>query len=133
LKSILKIGWLQRVLYAIGLVVVVFVSFKDGVNMLNQHSSLGIKYWYFFIIPSSILLYQIIFNNKYGWYTVLFLYGFYFIWTLISIFRGIKDKSGYFVGNDYIVLVMVVMILSLLVYLIYLIKPIKNKPEDGLP
>jgi len=126
LKNLFKIDWIQRILYVVGLVILVCVSFKDGVIMLNQQSSLGIKYWYFLIVPGFVLLFQIIFNNKYGWYSITSLYGLYFIWAIISIIRGIKDKSEYFIATDYLTLIVVVLILLLVGYLLYLIKPIKE-------
>ena len=99
MKNLFKIDWIQRILYVIGLVILVCVSFKDGVSMLNQQSSLGIKYWYFLIVPGFVLLFLIIFNNQYGWYSITSLYGLYFIWAIISITRGIKDKSEYFIAT----------------------------------
>ena len=126
MKNLFKIDWIQRILYVVGLVILVCVSFKDGVIMLNQQSSLGIKYWYFLIVPGFVLLFQIIFNNKYGWYSITSLYGLYFIWAIISIISGIKDKSEYFIATDYLTLIVVVLILLLVGYLLYLIKPIKE-------
>lgn len=126
MKNLFKTDWIQRVLYIGGLVILVCVSLKDGVSILNQQSSIGIKYWYFFIVPGFILIYQIIFNNQYGWYGLTSLYGFYFIWAIINIISGIKNKSEYFIATDYLTLIMVVLILFLLGYLLYLIKPVKD-------
>jgi hypothetical protein len=125
LKDLFKKDRVQRALYVVGLIILVCVSFKDGGSMLYQHSSIGIKYWYFLVVPGFVLLYQIIFNNKYGWYSITSLYGFYFIWTIISITRGINDKSEYFIATDYLTLIVVVLILLMIGYLLYLIKPIK--------
>lgn len=126
MKNKLKIDRVQKILYVIGLAILIIVSFKDGTGMLNQQSSLGISYWYFLIIPGVILLYQSIFNNQYGWYSLVSLYSFYFIWTIISIISGVKEKTGYFVVADYVTLTVIILVLLLFGFFLYLIKPIKK-------
>ncbi|PJB58752.1 MAG: hypothetical protein CO098_06960 [Bacteroidetes bacterium CG_4_9_14_3_um_filter_41_19] len=126
MKDVLKRAWLQRVIYAIGLIGIVFISLKNGVNFLDQESSIGISYWFFLVIPGAIALYQLIFNNKYGWFSIMCLYGFYLVWTIINIASGIEDKSDYFVLSDYLTLLLIILLLLLFGYFLYRIRPVKK-------
>ena len=126
MKEVLKHAWIQRSIYAMGLIAIIFISLKNGIKSLDQESSIGISYWFFLIIPGAITLYQLIFNNKFGWVGIMCLYVFYLIWTITSIASGIKDKSDYFIVSDYLVLLLIVLLLLLFGYFLYRIKPVKN-------
>lgn len=126
MKAVLKRSWLQRTIYAIGLIGIIFISLKNGIKSLDQESSIGISYWFFLIIPGVITLYQLVFNNIYGWFGIMCLYGFYLIWTTTSIISGIKDKSDYFVVSDYLTFSLIVLLLLLFGYFLYRIKPVKK-------
>jgi len=126
LKTLLRKDWIQRTIYLIGLLILVLLSFKDGTGTLNQESSLGIKYIYFFIVPFGVLLFQIIFNKLYGWFGIAILFCLYFIWFIISVITGVKEKAGYFAANDCFVLFVILLVLLLFGYFLYLIKPQKK-------
>lgn len=127
LKTTLKIDWVQRTLYAIGLLILIAISIKDGLSSLSQQSSLGIEYWYFFIIPSLILLFQIVINNNIGWFSLMLLYLFYFSWNLLSIVEGLNEDMDYFEMNDYLFLFLIIIVMLLFGYFLFLIKPYKKK------
>ena len=126
MKTLLKKDRIQRMIYLIGLLLPVLLSFKDGIVILKQESSLGIKYLYFFIVPFIVLLFQLIFNNLYGWFGVTFLFCSYFIWFIISMINGIKENVDYFAINDYFVLSAILIVLVLSGYFLYLLKPQKE-------
>lgn len=113
-----------------GLLAIILISLKSGIASLDQESSMGISYWFFLIIPGAITLYQLVFNNMFGWIGIMCLYGFYLIWTITSIALGIKDKSGYFILSDYLILLLIALLVLLFGYFLYLIKPVKNSKAN---
>ena len=127
MKALLRKDWVQRAIYILGLLILIFLSFKDGVDTLSQESSLGVKYWYFFIVPCVVIVYQIIFNNKIGWFGIMSLYSFYLLWYLRNTLVGIKEKMGYFGIGDYVVLIVVFLILIMFGIFFFSIKPSKTK------
>ncbi len=127
MKRIFENYLIQRLIYSISLIILVLISFKDGSEMLNQKSSLGICYWYFFIIFCAMLIIQIIFNSIYGWYSIFVLYVLYLIWFIISMIEKIKYKSENIVVNDYLILTLIILILLSFGYILYLVKPRSKK------
>ena len=59
---------------------------------IKGDSSIGIPFVWVWIIPTIILIYQTIFNNKIGWYAFFLLYVFYVILTIKSITAWIMWK-----------------------------------------
>lgn len=127
MKRIFENYWMQKLIYSVGLLILVIISFKDGSEMLNQQSSLGIPYWYFFVIPCTILIIQILFNSVYGWYSIFILYVLYFIWFIVSMLEEIKYKSENIVRNHYLILTIIILMLLSFGYFLYLIKPRDKK------
>ncbi|OJV44692.1 MAG: hypothetical protein BGO29_10955 [Bacteroidales bacterium 36-12] len=81
---------IQRILYFILLLVYNLLIFLN--RGIKGDSSIGIPFIWFWIIPTIILIYQIIFNNKIGWCALFILYIFYMIWTIKSITEWIMWK-----------------------------------------
>ena len=80
----------QRILYfTLLLVYNLLIFFNRGVK---SDSSIGVPFVWFWIIPTIILIYQTIFNNKIGWCALFLLYVFYMIWTIKSIIEWIIWK-----------------------------------------
>ena len=80
----------QRIFYfTLLLVYNLLIFFNRGVK---DDSSIGIPFVWFWIIPTIILIYQTIFNNKIGWCALFLLYVFYMIWTIKSIIEWIRWK-----------------------------------------
>lgn len=73
----------QRVFYFILLLIYNLLIFFNG--DVKGSSSIGIPFIWLWIIPTIVLIYQTIFNNKIGWWALFLLYVFYMIWTIISI------------------------------------------------
>ncbi len=129
----LKKDKIQKTIYILGLLMLILLAFQNGVKTLNQKSSLGVEYWYVFIVPCVILVYQIIFNNKIGWLSMMLLYSFYLLWYLRNAFIGIKEKVGYWGTNDYIMLIVILWILILLGVFLYVIKPGNGSNRGDAP
>lgn len=127
MKALLRKDWVQRAIYILGLLILIFLSFKDGVDTLSQDSSLGVEYWYFFIVPCVVIVYQIIFNNKIGWFGIMSLYSFYLLWYMQSTLVWIKEKIGYLGVGDYLVFIVVFLILIMFGIFFFSIKPSKTK------
>jgi len=64
---------LIRLLYLIPLLIIV-AEFISSRNELKIVSSFGVKYFYIFLIPTIIFLYQTIRNSIIGWILVLIFY-----------------------------------------------------------
>jgi hypothetical protein len=80
----------QRIFYFTLLLVYNLLIFLN--RGIKGDSSIGIPFVWFWIIPTIILTYQTIFNNKIGWCTLFLLYVFYMIWTIKSITEWIIWK-----------------------------------------
>ena len=121
----LKRKRVQRAIYVICFISILFISILNG-SELNLKSSLGISYWYFFIVPSLVLLYQIIFNNLFGWGLSILLYFLYLLWAIIRFIKEIKDNFGHQDYLDYFVMTIFLSVLILIGYVFYLMKPAKK-------
>ncbi len=73
----------QRLFYSILLVSYNLLIFLNG--GIKGDSSIGIPFVWIWIIPTIILIYQIIFNNKIGWCAFFILYVLYVTLTVKSI------------------------------------------------
>lgn len=80
----------QRIFYFTILLIYNLLIFVNG-NIKND-SSIGIPLVWIWIIPTIILLYQTIFNNKIGWCALFALYVFYVMLTIKSITEWIIWK-----------------------------------------
>jgi hypothetical protein len=123
---LIKRSGFQRFFYLAILLLVNFFSLKDGVSILKSVSSLGVPYFYFWIIPSLILLYQIIRNDIIGWILFVSLYLFYLVWLLFSIIDGIRLDFKEYDAMTYIVFMVIILIYLGFGYFIILIKPRKR-------
>lgn len=111
---------LIRLLYLIPLLIFVF-GFIMSRNELDNMSSFGIEYFYIFLIPTIIFLYQTIRNSIIGWVLVLILYLTYLgIWIkgLIEMYDLVGAKYEY---SQYFTLwILVIIYLGIgLIYYIY--------------
>ena len=80
----------QRIFYFTLLLVYNLLIFLNG--GIKGNSSIGIPFVWFWIIPTIILIYQTIFNNRIGWSALFLLYVFYTIWIIKSITEWIIWK-----------------------------------------
>ncbi len=121
--TLVKRRGFQRFFYLVILLLVNFLSFKDGFSILKSNSSIGVPYLYFWIIPSLILLYQIIRNDVVGWILFVSLYLFYLVWLLFSIIDGIRLDFQEYDAITYMIFIIIVLIYLGFGYFILLIKP----------
>lgn len=80
----------QRMFYFTLLVVYNLLIFLN--RGIKGDSSIGIPFIWVWIIPTIVLIYQTIFNNKIGWCAFFLLYVFYVILTIKSITEWIIWK-----------------------------------------
>jgi len=124
--SLLKRSGFQRSFYAIIFILINFFALKSGFTVLKSASSIGISYYYFWIVPSLILLYQIIRNDLIGWLLFFALYSFYLIWLIISIFDGIRLDYQEYDAMTFIIFLGIILIYLLFGYIIVRMKPSKK-------
>ncbi|OJU41042.1 MAG: hypothetical protein BGN96_02605 [Bacteroidales bacterium 45-6] len=116
----------QRIFYLIMFLLVNIISLKNF-DSLKANSSIGIPYLYFWIIPSIILLYQVVFNNLLGWLLFYFFYFFYLVWLLYSIISGIIQDYDNFRIESYFMFFVIITFYVAFGYFVYLIKPMKRQ------
>lgn len=80
----------QRIFYFTLLLVYNLLIFLN--RGIKGDSSIGIPFVWVWIIPTIVLIYQTIFNNKIGWCAFFLLYVFYVILTIKSITEWIIWK-----------------------------------------
>jgi len=113
----------QRIFYFIILLTYNFLIFHSG--DIDGDSSMGIPFIWFWIIPTIVLIYQTIFNNKIGWVALFLLYVLYMLWTTISIIEWTQDNIKF--NIDYFLQgIPIFFILFALGWFLYLIRPTKN-------
>jgi len=130
LSILLQKPVLQRFFYFLFLFLYNFLIFKNG--GIRGNSSIGIPFFWFWIIPSLTMLYQVIFNNLYGWLLFLLLYIIYFLWSIISIISEflIEDNDWGFYSIFFLILFFV--LLSCFGWIIWQIKPRKKNNPSSL-
>jgi hypothetical protein len=111
---------LQRIIYLMSLVLYLMLWFiNENYKILLSMSSFGIAYWIIDLVIIVPLLFQLIFNNKIGWFCILLL-------LLVHFVFAIKNAIGSFetpTSNT-----MIVILIYLLPFaLIYYLYPAKNK------
>lgn len=117
----------QRIFYIIVLLVINIISLKNGFEPLKQNSSLGIQYYYFWIIPSIVTFWQLILNNIIGWLIFISLYIFYLAWTFYSIAKNVIFNFNEYQNTTYFAFLIIILFLLVGGYFIYLMKP---KPKS---
>jgi hypothetical protein len=69
---------IQRISYFILLLVYNFLIFFNRGGIMGE-SSINIPFIWFWMIPTIVLSYQIIFNNKIGWWALALLFFLYLV------------------------------------------------------
>lgn len=97
-------------------------------NYLCLNSSLGIPYYVIYFVPVIILLYQIIFDNFFGWSLILILN---IIHLFVSLDRTIESITMDIKYHDYIEILSSYAICILFICSLFLVKPkSRNKPQE---
>ncbi len=134
----LKTNRVQRLVYGLGLLLWIII-WIDDIKFYNLESSIGIKYYWIILIPTFILIGQIIFNSKILWLASVALFGFYTLWTIWNIiFLGILiDYHRDFVPESFwtfdriSIWVFIILILVIINWLIWKIKPIEKDLQNN--
>jgi hypothetical protein len=133
ISEYLKKDKIQRLLYGIGLLIWVII-WIDDLKLYNSESSLGIKYLWLMIIPTLLLIGQLILNNKIIWTLILGLISFYTIWTLwniifleilVEFYRDYSPESFWNLKQT-LILIIIFFVLFIVNWTIWKIKPNKN-------
>jgi len=120
----------QRIFYFVLLLVYNLLTFLNG--GIKGDSSIGIPFVWFWVIPTIILIYQTIFNNKIGWCAFFFLYVFYVILTIKSITEWIIWKCDAVIECllESIPLWLILFVFGWFLYLISPFSKVTNKQKD---
>lgn len=131
LKAILNKSLIQRVIYALGLIIWTLLLFDRLQSTPHAESSIRLSYLTLYLIPTLIFIIQIIRNNKILWGLIL---GSFSAFILISLIIGVADwieRSGNHVKaidwtfRDIVLIIFYFGVLSLIDWIIYMIKPKK--------
>lgn len=129
INEILKMELAQRLIYTLGFLLWTMISLDNLINFPNTESSMKISYLTLYLIPSIILILQIIRNNKILWYLIFGLFTAFILTSLVIVISDSIERSGNHVKaiewthKDVIVLICYFTVLSGIDYLIFMIKP----------
>ena len=114
----------QRIFYFVLLCLYNFLIFNNRGTKGN--SSIGIPFIWFWIIPTIIMVFQVLFNNVYGWFVFVILYLIYFVWLIISIIQGIILESDEWKFDYYFYILLLILSLLCFGWIILKIKPLNK-------
>lgn len=86
ISDFFKIDKVQRIIYVIALILYLLALY-DNFYLYDSTTSFGIKYYYFFLIPKTLLILQIIFNKFIFWFCI---FGLVFSYTLVTFYSIIQ-------------------------------------------
>jgi hypothetical protein len=109
-----NINIIQRIIYSIALIVVGIGIFSNPGSSFFQLSSIGFPYWVLDLVVILPLVYQLIFNNRIGWFVLISLIIIHFVWTTINLYQN--SESTTLIGT-------LVMYLVLAGGLLFILKP----------
>ena len=120
---------IQRVIYGFGLALWIFLMWDGITEFPHATSSLGVSYMTIFIIPSVLLFFQMIRNNRLLWGLIFGLVTVYSVSSLYHVIADAIERSGNHVKaidwelSDILILSIVSGALFVVNWIIYKIKP----------
>ena len=134
ISTLLKKDKIQRILYGLTLVIWTII-WTDNLGLFNLDSSLGIKYYWIMIIPSLILLGQILFNLRILWWLtvgLILIYTSWTVWNILFLKILIDFHRDYMPGpiwdfKEVMTLTMILLTLFALNWTIWKIRPEKEQ------
>lgn len=132
ISNFLKKDKVKRVFYFLGLVTWLLIN-ENQFHKYDKTSSFGITYFWLILIPSTLLLLQIIFNNRVLWFLIFAsvlsftLYSMYYTLTDIIERSGNHVKAIYWDFETTIILIAIYLILFLTNWILYKLKPNRRK------
>jgi hypothetical protein len=139
-KNIIQSGITQRIVYAIILILYNIVFFKNGINaittwqeFLSLESSFRVPYLYVWLIPSFLLLFQCVFNNKIGWFSLLIIYISTFIFRFVDFLIEMIEGYGVkYIESDFLLFIVESLFIFILIgFFIFLLKPKTNDSKEN--
>jgi hypothetical protein len=125
--KLIKKSKFQKGFYLVILLVYDIPFLVNTIKYLNVNSSIGIPNYYLLIIPTVILLYQIIYNNFWGWLLFIFLYFVFFVFLGISVYSGIIEDSDNYSFESYLLLSTIFILYLAFGFFLLILKPTKNE------
>jgi len=120
----------QRIFY-FTLLLVYNILFFTSDGGIKGDSSIGIPYIWVWIIPTIVLIYQTIFNDKIGWWAFFLLYVFYVGLTIKSITEWIIWKCDVVI-ECLLSSILLWIILFVFGWFLYLISPAKGRVKKSV-
>lgn len=129
IKYFLAKDQIQRIVYCLALIFWTLIMFESIKKYPFVKSSLNISYLTLYMLPLSILVLQIIRNNKIVWALIFGLFSSYILVSIFFVVRDIIERSGNHVKSisldlkDISLLILIFGFLGLIDWVIYSIKP----------
>ena len=129
IRKILTIDIFQRTIYGLGFLLWTVIMWDSLKNFPYSTSSLKVSYLTLYLIPATILIIQIIRNNKLFWLLTFGLFSGYILVSLLLVSWDIIERSGNHVKainwsfKDIAFLILFFGFLGVIDWIIYRIKP----------
>lgn len=129
ISDILTKDFIQRTLYGLGIILWTLIMWEKLKNNPYSTSSLKVSYLTLYLIPATILLIQIIRNNKLLWILIFGLFSGYILVSLFLVTWDAIKRSGNHLKaidwtfKDFAFLILFFGILGLIDWTIYQLKP----------
>ena len=131
IKNILTKEAIQRTIYGLGLILWTVIMLESIRNFPFSTSSLKISYLTLYLIPATILIIQIIRNNKLLWLLIFTVFSSYILVSLFFVSWDIIERGGNHVKainwslKDIIIIILFFGFLGVIDWIIYHLKPEK--------
>lgn len=127
--KILNRGFVQRIIYGIGIILWTLIMWTDLINFPLSKSSLGVPYLILYLIPTVVLAIQTILNTRLLWWTIWLIFSGYILISVILVIIDSIERSGNhpkaisWTINDILQLFFVFGVLLIVDWIIYYLKP----------
>lgn len=128
IKKIFSNSLFQRLFYLSTFILLTVILFDRLLHYTWSYSSLGVSYFFLWLIPSLLCIFQLVFNTKVGWLLFFLLYVSISIYTFVSF---LVEMIGaiyvkYDIKDFVIYILSFIAISTLICTLIYLVRPFQN-------
>ena len=128
IKKIFSNSLFQRLFYLSTFILLTVILFDRLLHYTWSYSSLGVSYFFLWLIPSLLCIFQLVFNTKVGWLLFFLLYVSISVYTFVSF---LVEMIGaiyvkYDIKDFVIYILSFIAISTLICTLIYLVRPFQN-------
>ena len=128
IKKIFSNSLFQRLFYLSTFILLTVILFDRLLHYTWSYSSLGVSYFFLWLIPSLLCIFQLVCNTKVGWLLFFLLYVSISIYTFVSF---LVEMIGaiyvkYDIKDFVIYILSFIAISTLICTLIYLVRPFQN-------